>query len=109
MAAAPQKLEWRSARIVTIATLLPRIHSFVLELPEAFSFRAGQHVDVRLTALDGYSAERSYSIASTSGARTAIGLVIRKMENGEVSTFFHEVAAVDDEIGLRGPIGGCFI
>jgi ferredoxin-NADP reductase len=74
-----------------------------------FSFRAGQHVDVRLTAPDGYRAERSYSIASAPEAPNMIELVIERLENGEVSPFFHDVAAVSDKIEIRGPIGGHFV
>jgi ferredoxin-NADP reductase len=74
-----------------------------------FAFRAGQHVDVRLTATDGYQAQRSYSIASAPEAPKEIELAIERLEDGEVSPFFHEAAAVGDEIELRGPIGGHFV
>ncbi|MBI1359788.1 MAG: oxidoreductase [Alphaproteobacteria bacterium] len=81
----------------------------MLSAPGGFSFRAGQHVDVRLTAPDGYTAQRSYSIASAPGPGDAIELMIEKMRDGEVSPFFHDVADVGDEIEVRGPIGGYFI
>ena len=84
------------------------MRSFTFALPKPFDFNAGQHVDVRLTAPDGYSAQRSYSIASAPGARE-IELAIERLDDGEVSPFFHEAAAVGDEIELRGPIGGHFI
>ena len=61
------KLRWQQARIVAIKPLSPRIKSFTFAPAEPFAFRAGQHVDVRLTAPDGYQAERSYSIASAPG------------------------------------------
>jgi ferredoxin-NADP reductase len=69
---------------------------------------AGQHVDVRLTAPDGYQAQRSYSIASPPG-RENIELAIERLEDGEVSAFFHDVAQPGDTIEVRGPIGGHFV
>jgi ferredoxin-NADP reductase len=107
------KLEWRKARIETILVRTPRVKSYLLRLPAAFPFRAGQHVDVRLTAEDGYQTQRSYSIASAPGQTreqgSVIELMIEKLETGEVSPFFHDVAEVGDEIEMRGPIGGHFI
>ena len=87
----------------------PRIKSFVLAPPRPFAFRAGQHVDVRLTAPDGYRAVRSYSIASAPEDPDRIELAIELLEDGEVSPFFHEVVALGDEIELRGPLGGHFV
>ena len=69
---------------------------------------AGQHVDVRLTAPDGYQAQRSYSIASAPGAPT-IELAIERLDDGEVSPYFHEVARPGDSVEIRGPIGGHFV
>ena len=66
-------------------------------------------MDVRLTAPDGYQARRSYSIASAPEAGGGIELAIERLDDGEVSPFFHDVAAVGDEIELRGPLGGHFI
>ncbi len=71
-------------------------------------YEAGQHVDIRLSAPDGYQAQRSYSIASAPES-DAIELAIERLENGEVSPYFHEVAQPGDAIELRGPIGGHFI
>ncbi|TIN57270.1 MAG: oxidoreductase, partial [Mesorhizobium sp.] len=76
---------------------------FFFQPSRPFAYRAGQHVDVRLTAPDGYQARRSYSIASAPETSGAIELAIEKLDDGEVSPFFHEVAAVGDEIELRGP------
>jgi ferredoxin-NADP reductase len=106
--AMPTRLLWQNAVIVAKADLTPRVKSFTFHLPQPFGFFAGQHVDVRLTAPDGYSTQRSYSIASAPGARD-IELAVELLADGEVSPFFHEVAAVGDEIELRGPIGGHFI
>lgn len=105
---APARLLWQNATITAAADLTPRVKSFTFALPRPFAFEAGQHVDVKLTAPDGYSTQRSYSIASAPGARE-IELAIERLADGEVSPFFHEVAAVGDEIELRGPIGGHFI
>lgn len=103
------RLEWQSVTITSICERTPRVKSFLLRLPHRFVFRAGQHVDVRLTAQDGYQAQRSYSIASAPESEGDLELAIERLEGGEVSPFFHEIAAVGDEIDLRGPIGGHFI
>jgi ferredoxin-NADP reductase len=103
------KLRWQQARIVSIKPLSARIRSFTFAPMEPFRFRAGQHVDVRLTAPDGYQAERSYSIASAPGDDPTFELAIERLEDGEVSPFFHDVAEVGDAIELRGPIGGHFV
>src|SRR5207247_1211305 len=76
---------------------------------QPFSHSAGQHVDVRLTAPDGYTAQRSYSIASAPEAGDEIELAIERLDEGEVSPFFHEVAAAGDEIEIKGPLGGHFV
>ena len=102
-------VRWQSARIVDIVQRTSRIKSFFLTLPEPFVHRAGQHVDLRLTAPDGYSAMRSYSIASAPEAFDRIELAIERLGDGEVSPFFHDVAEVGDEIELRGPLGGHFV
>ena len=103
------KLNWQEATIVGIASDTPRVKSLLFAPAAPFSFRAGQHVDVRLTAPDGYQAERSYSIASAPERAHGIELAIERLDDGEVSPFFHDVAEVGDTIELRGPIGGHFI
>ncbi len=109
-AAAPARLLWQSATIVAIRRETARVNTFVLAPARPFPFRAGQHVDVRLTAPDGYQAQRSYSIASAPDAADAtIALAVERLDDGEVSPFFHDVAAAGDAIELRGPIGGHFI
>jgi ferredoxin-NADP reductase len=104
-----ERLRWQEATITAISTLTPRVKSFMLTPSAPFPFRAGQHVDVRLTAPDGYQAERSYSIASAPEAPEHIELAIERLDDGEVSPFFHDVAQVGDTIELRGPIGGHFV
>lgn len=102
-------VRWQTATVTEIVTRTPRIKSFFFTLSRPFDFQAGQHVDVRLTAPDGYRAMRSYSIASAPEDSTRLELAIEYLENGEVSQFFHEVVAVGDAIELRGPLGGYFI
>ena len=111
---APRKLNWRRAIISDIVVRTATVKSFFVALAEPMPFIAGQHVDVRLTAEDGYQAQRSYSIASapelaTATAPYAFELTIDRLDDGEVSPYFHEVAAVGDEIEFRGPIGGYFV
>ena len=106
---APARIEWQSATIVRVVEQTPSIRSFFLRLPMPFRQEAGQHVDVRLTAPDGYVAMRSYSIASAPDSTDVIELAIERLPDGEVSPFFHDVAQPGDEIELRGPLGGHFI
>ena len=100
---------WQSCAIVEIATRTPAIKSFFLRLSETFDYTAGQHVDVRLIAPNGYTAMRSYSIASAPSDSKVIELAIERLPDGEVSPFFHDVAQVGDTIELRGPLGGHFL
>src|ERR1700681_898450 len=104
-ATAPSR--WQEAVIDRIVPQTRRIVSVFLRV-RLDPHLAGQHVDVRLTAPDGYEAQRSYSIASAPGAED-IELAIERLEDGEVSPFFHEVARPGDTIELRGPIGGHFV
>lgn len=103
-------MNWQNAILTRIETLSPRVKSFFLRLPEPMSFRPGQHVLLRLTAPDGYRAQRSYSIASAPGADRAeeLELAIERFDDGEVSPFMHDAAQVGDEIEIGGPIGGHF-
>jgi len=103
-------LRWQTATIDRIVPQTPRVSSFFFRLSEPFVHKAGQHVDVRLTAPDGYRAQRGYSIASApESGPEVIELCIEALKGGEVSSFFHGVAAPGDEIELRGPLGGHFI
>jgi len=103
----PPRLRWQDATVARILDRTPTVKSFFLRPEGAFNFVAGQHVDVRLTASDGYQAQRSYSIGSAPG-EPEVELVIERLKTGEVSEFFHEVVRVGDSIELRGPIGGHF-
>jgi ferredoxin-NADP reductase len=103
----PPRLRWQDATVTRIVEQTPTVKSFFLRPAEPFTFVAGQHVDVRLSAPDGYQAQRSYSIGSAPDA-PEIELVIERLDVGEVSPFFHEVVEVGDAIEMRGPIGGHF-
>jgi ferredoxin-NADP reductase len=103
------RLVWRPASVVAVAPRTPRIKSLFFVLPDRPTFVPGQHMDVRLTAPDGYEAQRSYSIASAPEQSDTLELAIERLEDGEVSTFLHDEVRVGDEIELRGPIGGHFM
>ena len=102
-------IQWQMGILRRIVPHTARVKSFFFELPRPFAFLAGQHVDVRLTAPDGYQTQRSYSIASAPESAGLLEITVDRLDDGEVSPFFHDVAAVGDEIELRGPFGGYFI
>lgn len=102
-------LEWQIATVQAIRQEAPRVKTFTLSLPERLPHRAGQHYDVRLTAPDGYQAQRSYSIASEPERRGEIDLTVERIDEGEVSTYLHDVLIPGDQIEVRGPIGGYFV
>jgi ferredoxin-NADP reductase len=102
-------MPWQSAKIIGIKPETATAKTYRFELEHASHHRAGQHYIVRLTAPDGYTASRSYSVASAPDDTNHIELTVERLENGEVSTFLHDVAEVGDEIELRGPIGGWFV
>lgn len=101
------QLSWREAVIERIERQTQRVRSVFLRAALA-PHAAGQHVDVRLTGPDGYQVERSYSIASAPG-EALIELAIERLDDGEVSPYFHDVARPGDAIEVRGPIGGHFV
>jgi ferredoxin-NADP reductase len=107
-AAIPGRLTWQLGRVVALLDETPRCKSITLELPDWSGHRAGQHVDVRLTAQDGYQAQRSYSIASAPEDRELV-LTVERLEDGEVSSYLTDVLMPGDELELRGPIGGYFV
>jgi ferredoxin-NADP reductase len=104
-----RSIEWQIATVTAIRPETPRVKSFTLALPRWVPHRAGQHYDVRLTALDGYQAQRSYSIASAPEQPGAIDLTVERIEDGEVSTYLHDVLIPGDQVEVRGPIGGYFV
>jgi ferredoxin-NADP reductase len=102
------RLTWRVAGIVEVVAETPRVKTLVFDVPGWPGHRAGQHVDVRLTAEDGYRVERSYSIASAPGS-THVALTVERLDDGEVSPYLTDELGPGDQIELRGPIGGYFV
>src|SRR5207302_2226355 len=102
-------LEWQIATVKSIKPETTRVKTFTLSLPAWTAHRAGQHYDVRLTAPDGYQAQRSYSIASEPERTGEIDLTVERLEDGEVSSYMHDVLVEGDLIEVRGPIGGYFV
>ena len=101
------RLTWQVATVAALTRETASVCTIGLEPPDWAGHRAGQHLDVRLTAEDGYRAERSYSIASAPGERLAI--TVERLDDGEVSPYLTEDLQVGDELELRGPIGGYFV
>ena len=100
------RLSWQLGVVVTIRPETARTKSITLALPNWIEHRAGQHVDARLTAEDGYQAERSYSIASPPEEAPRVTLTVERIDDGEVSPYLTEDLRVGDKLELRGPIGG---
>ncbi len=100
---------WQVATVVDVRDETARAKTFRLALPESSHHAAGQHYVVRLTAPDGYTASRSYSIASAPDGGNEIELTVERLREGEVSTYLHEVVEPGDELEVRGPIGGWFV
>jgi ferredoxin-NADP reductase len=107
-AAVRGRLNWTLGEVVELIDETARVRSILLEVPEWPGHRAGQHVDVRLTAEDGYQAQRSYSIASApEDGRLAI--TVERLPDGEVSEYLVGELRRGDKLELRGPIGGYFV
>ena len=102
------RLTWQLAELVEVVAETPHVKTIVFDVPGWPGHRAGQHVDVRLTAEDGYQAERSYSIASASDG-TRVALTVQRLEDGEVSPYLTDELRPGDKIELRGPIGGYLV
>jgi ferredoxin-NADP reductase len=101
------RLTWQVATVSRLADETASVRTIELQVPDWPGHRAGQHLDVRLTAEDGYRAERSYSIASAPGEPVAI--TVERLDDGEVSPYLTEELQPGDELELRGPIGGYFV
>jgi ferredoxin-NADP reductase len=101
-------LRWQLGEVVELIQETPRVASLVLNVPEWHGHDAGQHVDVRLTADDGYQAQRSYSIASPP-EDSRVAITVERLEDGEVSPYLVGEVRVGDKVELRGPIGGYFV
>ncbi|HEV2141855.1 MAG TPA: ferredoxin reductase [Candidatus Dormibacteraeota bacterium] len=101
-------LKWQFGTLAEIVQETPRVASLYFDVPEWQGHLAGQHVDVRLTAEDGYVAERSYSIASAP-EEARVALTVERLDDGEVSPYLVGELRVGDRLELRGPIGGFFV
>jgi ferredoxin-NADP reductase len=102
------RLTWRLAEVVELVPETPRVKTIAFDVPDWPGHRAGQHVDIRLTADDGYQAQRSYSIGSAARG-TRVELTVERLDDGEVSPYLTEVVQAGDRIELRGPVGGYFV
>src|SRR5260370_32748895 len=107
-AALPGRLSWQLGEIVAVRQETVQAKSLTLSVPQWPGHRAGQHVDVRLTAEDGYQAERSYSIASPP-EESEVTLTVERIADGEVSPYLSDELRIGDLLELRGPIGGYFV
>ena len=102
------RLTWQLAEVVEIRPETPTVSTLVLDVPGWPGHLAGQHIDVRLTAEDGYQAERSYSIASAP-ENSRVELAVERLEGGEVSPYLVDEVRAGDRFEMRGPIGGYFV
>jgi ferredoxin-NADP reductase len=100
---------WRVGTVVALHDETATARTITLEVPDWPGHLAGQHVDVRLTASDGYSAVRSYSIASAPNSEGRVEVTVERLPNGEVSPYLTQEVAVGDRLELRGPVGGWFV
>ena len=101
--------DWQVGTVAAITTETPRAKTFRIDLPVWEPHLPGQHYDVRLTAPDGYQAQRSYSIASSPLDEGSIELTIDRLADGEVSPYFHDVLVAGDQVELRGPFASYFV
>ncbi len=100
---------WQVGTVVAVKRETPRVKSFRIGLPMWIPHLPGQHYDVRLTAPDGYTAQRSYSIASSPLDQGEVELTIDRLDDGEVSPYFHDVVEAGDQVELRGPFASYFV
>ena len=100
---------WQLGTVTAIAQETPRVKSFRVRLPMWMPHLPGQHYDVRLTAPDGYRAQRSYSVASSPLDEGEIELTVDRLDDGEVSAYFHDVLMEGDEVEVRGPFASYFV
>ncbi len=107
--AVPPPGTWQPVTVEDILPETPTAKTFRLALSEPMAYLPGQHVVLRLTAPDGYTASRSYSIASAPDQSDKIELTVERLAEGEVSSFLHDDVVVGDQLEVRGPIGGWFV
>jgi ferredoxin-NADP reductase len=108
-AALQRRLSWRVGEVADLIDETPRVRSVVMTVPDWPGHLAGQHVDVRLTADDGYQTQRSYSIASPPDINNRITVTVERIDDGEVSPFLTGDVQIGDKLEFRGPIGGYFV
>jgi ferredoxin-NADP reductase len=108
-AALLERLMWRVGTVIDLHDETATARTIAIEVPDWPGHIAGQHVDVRVTSSDGYSAVRSYSIASAPNSEKRVELTIERLPNGEVSPYLTQAIQVGDRLELRGPIGGWFV
>jgi ferredoxin-NADP reductase len=101
------RLSWQIANVDAVVDETARVRTLVLDVPDWQGHQAGQHLDVRLTAEDGYRAERSYSIASA--PHEPVAMTVERLDDGEVSPYLTEELRPGDALELRGPVGGYFV
>src|SRR5687767_9963806 len=102
-------LNWQIASVKNIKPETTSVKTFTLKLPAWMRHRAGQHYDIRLTAEDGYQTQRSYSIASEPEREGEVDLTVERVQDGEVSSYLHDIVIPGDRFEVRGPIGGYFV
>jgi ferredoxin-NADP reductase len=100
---------WQQSTVVGIRSETPKAKTFRLRLDESMAYLPGQHVVLRLTAPDGYTASRSYSVASAPDGSPEIELTVERLDDGEVSGFLHDEVTLGDQLEVRGPIGQWFV
>jgi ferredoxin-NADP reductase len=105
-AAVQRRLTWQPATVDNVTDETPQVRTLTLGVPDWPGHQAGQHLDVRLTADDGYQAEREYSVASAPGE--AVAITVERLDDGEVSPYLTQELRAGDEIEIRGPVGGYF-
>jgi ferredoxin-NADP reductase len=104
-----RSIEWQLGTVTAVRDETSTVRTYTLSVPGWPGHQPGQHVDLRLTAEDGYSVERSYSIASEPERGGEIDITVERIEGGEVSPFLHDVVVPGDRLEVRGPIGGYFV
>jgi ferredoxin-NADP reductase len=102
-------VSWRTGKVVALHDETSTARTITLVVPDWLGHLAGQHIDLRLTAPDGYSAVRSYSIASAPTSDRHVEITVERLENGEVSPYLTQEVAIGDELELRGPTGQWFV
>jgi len=102
-------LAWQIATVKDLREETPEVKTLTLALPDWTAHRPGQHYDVRLTAADGYSVQRSYSVGSEPERRGEIDITVERIGDGEVSPFLDDTVVIGDRFEVRGPIGGYFV